>query len=89
VPTTTPLQQLFALNSPLLQHQSAALARRLKEEVPEGGEARIRRAYLLVYGRPARESEVRLGVEFLDGREAQWTPYAQALLCGNEFLFID
>ena len=42
VPTTTPLQQLFTLNSPFLQQQAAALARRLKAEVPGDDAARVR-----------------------------------------------
>src|SRR5581483_8615166 len=35
VPTTTPLQQLYTLNSPFLQQESAALAGRLKAEAPD------------------------------------------------------
>ncbi len=92
VPTTTPLQLLFTLNSPLLQQQAAALARRLKAEVPEGGAARVRRAYRLLFGRPATETQIRVALEFLAGgpdSEALWQPYCQALLGSNEFLFVD
>jgi len=90
VPTTTPLQGLFVLNSPLMQAQSAALVRRLKAETPGGIEERVRRAYLLLYGRPATEGQVRLAVEFLKaGSDAAWEEYAQVLLGSNEFLFVD
>jgi Protein of unknown function (DUF1553) len=93
VPTTTPLQQLFVLNGPFIQRQAAALAQRLKVEVGEGIDARVRRAYLLLYGRPATEAQVKLAVEYLaagDGsRDALWEQYAQVLLGSNEFLFID
>ena len=90
VPTTTPLQGLFVLNSPLMQAQSAALVRRLKAEVPGGTEERVRRAYLLLYGRPATEGQVRLALEFLKtGSDTVWEEYAQVLLGSNEFLFID
>jgi hypothetical protein len=92
VPTTTPLQLLFTLNSPLVQHEAAALARRLKVVAPAGGEARIRRAYLLLFGRPATAAEVRLGLDYLAGEpvlDAAWEQYAQALLGSNEFLFVD
>jgi hypothetical protein len=96
VPTTTPLQQLFVLNSPFVQQQAAALARRLKAQAPGGIEARVWRAYLLLYGRPATDGQVKLAVEFLTaGRpeapvsDAMWEQYAQVLLGSNEFLFVD
>jgi hypothetical protein len=96
VPTTTPLQQLFVLNSPFVQQQAAALTRRLKAEGPGGTEARVQRAYHLLYGRPATEAQVRLAVDFLTaGRadepvgDAVWAEYAQALMGSNEFLFVD
>jgi hypothetical protein len=96
VPTTTPLQQLFVLNSPFLQRQAAALSRRLAAEAPKGAEARIRRAYALLFGRAPRSSEVRRALDFLAGSkpggaptEAAWAEYCQALLGSNEFLFID
>jgi hypothetical protein len=90
VPTTTPLQALFVLNSPLMQAQSAALVRRLKAEAPGGTEERARRAYLLLYGRPPTEGQVRLAVEFLkSGNDTVWEEYAQVLLGSNEFMFVD
>jgi hypothetical protein len=90
VPTTTPLQGLFVLNSPLMQAQSAALARRLKAEAPGGIEARVGRAYLLLYGRPPTAKQVRLATEFLTaGSDVEWEEYAQVLLGSNEFLFVD
>ena len=54
--------------------------------------ARIDRAYRLLYGRPAKESEARLGLAFLgrgDDRPARWQEYAQVLLAANEMLFVD
>ena len=91
LPTTTPLQQLFTLNSPFLQQQAAALAKRLHAEVPGKDDERIRRAYPLLFGRPAAEREVRLGLEFLAAGPAgrAWEQYAQVLLASNEFLFVD
>src|SRR5262249_11566820 len=64
LPTTTPLQQLFVLNSPFIREQADALARRLKAEAPGGTEARVQRAYRLLYGRAATAEQVRLAVEF-------------------------
>jgi hypothetical protein len=96
VPTTTPLQGLFVLNSPLMQAQAAALVRRLEAEAPGGPELRVQQAYLLLYGRPATDGQVRLAIEFLTGgrpgvaiRSAAWEEYAQVLLGSNEFLFVD
>jgi hypothetical protein len=96
MPTTTPLQQLLVLNSPFMERQAADLARRLKAEAPGGSEERVRRAYLLLYGRPATDREVKLAADFLTGgkpgarvTDALWGQYAQVLLGGNEFLFVD
>ena len=63
--TTVPLQQLFVLNSEFMVRQAKALAARLHENKDEDDAARIRRAFVLVYGRPARDAEIQLGLEFL------------------------
>lgn len=92
VPTTTPLQQLFTLNSPFVQNQSAALVRRLKTETPAGGEGRVRRAYQLLFGRPPTEGQLRVALTFLtdgQGSDAVWEQYVQVLLGSNEFMFVD
>ena len=78
--------------SPFIRRQAAALARRLKAEAPGGGEARVQRAYRLLYGRPAAAEEVNLALAFLSeaqGSDALWEQYAQVLLGSNEFLFVD
>jgi hypothetical protein len=94
--TTTPLQKLFVLNSPFMVSAATHLAERLKTEVPEedqtADERRIDRAYRLLYGRPALETEVRLGRAFLrkgDDCVARWRQYAHVLLAANEMLFLD
>jgi hypothetical protein len=91
VPTTTPLQQLFTLNSPFLQEQASALVKRLHAEAPANDEVRVRHAYRLLYGREATAGQVRLALDFLGAgdRAALWDQYAQALLASNEFLFVD
>jgi hypothetical protein len=94
--TTTPLQKLFVLNSPFMVSLAAHLAERLRTEAATDDEAadgqRIDRAYRLLYGRPATEQEVRLGLAFLRGggdRPGRWQQYAQVLLAANEMLFLD
>ena len=93
--TTTPLQQLFVLNSDFLQHQSAALARRLAAHT-SGLEGRVQLAYRVLYGRRADEEEVRLARGFLSGADSDpqgsqrlWSQYCQVLLGSSEFMFVD
>jgi len=95
VPTTTPLQQLFILNSDFIARQAAALVERLKSEGVDDVE-RVRRAYQLLFGRPATDGQVRVALEFLAAggddpvaREGFWRQYAQVLLGSNEFMFVD
>jgi hypothetical protein len=88
--TITPLQQLFSLNSPFIRSQSEALARVLLST--NDTTEQINLAYQHLFQRPPRASEAELARQFLDGNEYNletWTQYAQALLVGNEFLFID
>jgi hypothetical protein len=90
VPTITPLQQLFTLNSPLLHQQAVALTKRLHAEATGKAVDRVRRAYLLLYGRQPTESQLRLALDFLTPEtESAWHQYAQVLLGSNEFAFID
>jgi hypothetical protein len=86
IATTTPLQQLFVLNSPFMRRQAAALVRRL-HALGSSDSERIRAGYRLLYGRSATAMEERLGLAFLG--EAAWEQYAQVLLASNEFLYVD
>ena len=85
--TTTPLQQLFALNSAFVWRQSAAIANRIRAENHATDGLQIRRAYGLLFARAPTAGEVALGVEFIANTE--WPVYVHALLGSNEFLFID
>jgi hypothetical protein len=96
--TTVPLQQLFVLNSPFMQHQARALARRLTADPAETDSSRVGRAFQLLYGRLPRAAEMTMALDFLGGgaRESnlpegqgRWELYAQALLGTNEFTFVD
>jgi len=93
--TTVPLQQLFVLNSPFMTRGAKALAARCCA-VEGDDEARIRRGFELVFGRPATEDEMQLGLEFVrqppDAKKTRltiWEQYAQVLLSTNEFTFVD
>jgi cytochrome c553 len=98
--TTVPLQQLFVLNSEFMVRNAKALAARLTRQAGEDDAVRIRRAFLLLYGRAATEREMQLGLAFLadDSSPSQgdsesglsrWEQYAQVLLSVNEFLYLD
>jgi len=83
--TITPLQGLFALNSPFMLEQGAILGRwamnRSSDEV-----------YARLFGRQPTSREAEVAKAFVSGREndaAVWSQYAQALLAGNEMLFVD
>ena len=61
--TTVPLQRLFLMNSDFMQVESEQLAKRVASE-PDN-RSRIKKAYLLVYGREPSETEIKLGIEYL------------------------
>ncbi len=92
--TITPMQKLFALNSPFMLEQSAALAARVQSnaDAPDN-EARVRLAYDLLYGRLPSATELRLGLEFIEGADSTgasgWEQYAQVLLAANEMMYVD
>lgn len=100
-PTTTPLQSLFSMNSPLMHQCSEAFVLHRLGGAPEG-KAKLRAAYVNTLGRSPTPTEERDALEFLevyqkallpaDSAEAQgkaWSALARSLLATNEFLFID
>ena len=93
--TTTPLQGLYALNSPLLSAQSKHLADRLKQQFPDDSLAMINYAYWLLFSRSPSEREIEVGQDFLAAapdtakNASTLQQYTHALLASNEFLFVD
>jgi cytochrome c553 len=61
--TTVPLQRLFLMNSDFMQVEAEVLAKRVSTE-PDN-RSRIRKAYLLTYGREPSEEEIKMGVDYL------------------------
>jgi mono/diheme cytochrome c family protein len=90
--TIVPLQQLFVLNSEFMIARARSLAAKLTAEEKDDA-ARIRKAFVRVFGRPAKPREVELGLAFLRAAEktglSPWEQYAQVLLSANEFTFVD
>ncbi len=98
-PTTTPLQQLFMLNSPWMEAHSGKLAGQLNSLDRRQG---IERAYALLFARLPDDQETAAGLEFLSAGEAvspeaaspeqvgkRWADYVQALLSLNEFHYLE
>ncbi|MEQ8785888.1 MAG: PSD1 and planctomycete cytochrome C domain-containing protein [Pirellulaceae bacterium] len=93
-PTTTPLQQLFVLNSEFVRRQAQSLAARVDGHDSPTPEIRLRRLYQIALGRSPQSAELSFAAQYLasDDAEAdaeQWIEFAHALLASNEFLFVD
>jgi hypothetical protein len=95
VPTTTPLQQLFTLNSPLIRQRSEALASRLEREAPADDDSRMKWLYRELFGREASARELGAGRDLLQAAAESgsvteaWREYCHVLLGGSELLFVD
>jgi PAS domain-containing protein len=91
--TTTATQKLFMLNSPFMLRQANALSTRVKSETTDGDQARVSRAYRLLFGREPDKEELKLALEFLREPEAsempRWEQYVQMLLASNEMIYVD
>ena len=93
--TTTPLQQLYVLNSDFISRQAANLNARLEKEVPGSRDGQIQRAHQLLYGRKPTPHELTAARTFLapEGSKqpeaALWTQYLEVLLARNELMFVD
>ncbi len=99
-PTTTVASQaLFLLNNPLVLRESEKLAAWLLKESPDSAE-QIRKAFLVIHGRPPTSREGELGAAFLrDFRAKAFAPqsgrnkkealaaFGQALLAHPDFLY--
>jgi hypothetical protein len=81
--TTTPLQQLFVMNSDFVQSQAAALAKRVADQ-PDAT-AKVRGLYRRVLARDPSAKELDLALTYLNASTLE--QYAQALLSSNEVIF--
>jgi hypothetical protein len=92
VSTVVP-QALFFLNDRFVWTQARRAAEQLEAAVPERV-PRIEEAYRRILGRPARQYAIQLATTFLDrttpGDDKEvWVDYVHALLCSNEFVYLD
>ncbi|MCB1212157.1 MAG: DUF1553 domain-containing protein, partial [Verrucomicrobiales bacterium] len=88
-----PQQSLFALNSPFIIGQAAALVESLQLSEGMSAEARTNALFQRVYRRDAHEVEVKRLEHFLALMEKRktdpWPLVAQSLLISNELLYVD
>ena len=99
--TTVPAQSLYLLNSPFMMRAADAAADKLLKETTTDTE-RIRAAYLLFFGRPPVEKELKAAEGFLESyKEAAkkdkdprrlieretWAAFAQAMMGSAEFQY--
>ena len=94
-----PLQQLHFMNNPFVYKQSRTLAERVRIEASD--EARIAKAYELLFQRKPSADELQLGMKFLSTTPEKpgytiegepitaWGEYARALFSSNEFQFVN
>lgn len=86
--TITPLQGLFALNSPFMQQRADALGAWIRKQDGDPVSA----AHQRVFHRSPSSHEREVALRFVAGRETSaevWSQYAQALLAANEVMFVD
>mgnify|MGYP006101585487 FL=1 len=96
-PTTTPVQQLFAMNSPFLFQQADRLAGQIRTNRGQPTRSTIHNAYRMLFQRSPTDDELSIGETFLETgqstdvkkSDARWSQYLHALLASNEFLFVD
>lgn len=97
--TTVPTQALFFLNDPFVHARADSLTRRLAG-LPSDA-ARLERACLLLYGRPASKKEQATAALFLaaslrelgglgpEKQQQAWASWLRVMLSANEFIYVD
>jgi hypothetical protein len=95
-PTTTSIQSLYFLNSKFIAEQSEAIAERMST-VTQSTEHQVRWLYANIFGRDPTPEEVKvvlgrlsvLNKQVADQSQVAWSSLIRAMLCSNEFLFVD
>ncbi|MDE3195924.1 MAG: PSD1 domain-containing protein [Acidobacteriota bacterium] len=81
--TTSPLQQLFVMNSPFMQDRAKDLVKIVDSD--SDNSTKIRDMYRRVFDRDPSPKEIDLALSYLD--KGTLDEYAQALLATNEVIF--
>jgi hypothetical protein len=94
VSTVAP-QALFLMNNPFVIAHAKSFSERTVNSAADNRD-RIRWAYDTLYARPPTAEELRVGLDALKSEKGEkndtanvWLEYCQALLCANEFIYVD
>ncbi|MES1213277.1 MAG: PSD1 and planctomycete cytochrome C domain-containing protein [Singulisphaera sp.] len=95
--TTQPTQALAMLNGEFSHDSAAALAQRVKQEVPSAVEEQVARALRLALGRPVEARQVEQGVQLIKRLQSRHglsadkalEYYCLSVLNLNEFVYLD
>jgi len=96
--TTVPTQSLAFMNSPLVRKQAENLAITLKSQAADDLKGAIEQGYRTTLGRRPTDAERRRVAGFIEQQAASYGPtgrdqalgdFCQALMCLNEFVYID
>jgi hypothetical protein len=95
MPTITPSQALFLMNSGFVHEQARGLAERV-QKISGDDRARIRYAFALTQGREVTAREIDASLEFMtryqkaaSGTEPAWQALSRTLLVSNAALHVD
>jgi hypothetical protein len=83
VETTTPLQQMFVLNSPFMRQAAVALAARVKQASGESVHERVRFSYRLLFAREPSDSEIQTAELFLRADPAETDTITESVTHGD------
>ena len=101
--TTVPTQALYLMNSPFMVKNSQAIAKQFLEDPQlKDDEARVKRAFISFFSRPATKQETTSSLKYITNfqqamqkqnkktaRLEAWTSFCQSLFASNEFLFLN
>jgi len=89
--TTTPLQQLYVLNSNFIAQQARRLANRAQSERPNDVAGQIVRAHQLLSSQTPSTNQTARAQEFLTNAptDARWQQFVEVLLASNAVQFVD
>ncbi len=96
IDSTVAPQALFLLNHPFVLARARSLADRLAREAPGEYRGKIEWLYQWLYCRSPDREEINIGLRAVASASSggsstseAWEQYCQALLCANEFVYVD